>query len=95
MTVTRTCDAALPERLTMAEARATLERLQPVLAGAAGDVALDAAPLRTLDSAALAVLLQAQRTVQARGHRLRLVGAPDKLGHLARMYGVAPLLDLE
>lgn len=95
MNPSRPSDAVLPERLTMTEARATLERLQPVLDRAAGDLVLDATPLRELDSAALAVLLQAQRTLQARGHRLQLVGAPDKLGHLARMYGVAPLLALD
>ncbi|MEK8024698.1 STAS domain-containing protein [Pseudaquabacterium rugosum] len=95
MSLAPTLAAALPERLTMAEARATLARLQPVFDGAQGDLALDATALRELDSAALAVLLHGQRTLQARGHRLQLVGAPGKLGELARMYGVAPLLGLD
>lgn len=99
---------ALPERLTMGEARRTLAQLQQALAaapvatvqartaarGAAADavVVLDAAALRVLDSAALAVLLDCARSARARGARLQLQRVPPKLADLARLYGVDALL---
>ncbi len=82
---------ALPERLTMAEASATLARLAPQLAAAA-DPVLDAAPLKLLDSAALAVLLACQRQAAGQGRALRISGAPPKLRQLAQLYGVDSLL---
>ncbi len=82
---------ALPERVTMAEARATLARLQPLLA-AADEPVIDASALQDLDSAAVAVLLDCQRQAQARGKTLRVTAAPAKLGQLARLYGVEGLL---
>ena len=82
---------ALPERVTMSEARATLARLQPLLA-AADEPVLDASALQDLDSAAVAVLLDCQRQALARGKTLRVTGAPAKLGQLARLYGVEALL---
>ncbi len=84
---------SMPERLTMAEARETLARLQPLLR-AADEPVIDASPLQELDSAALALLMACQREAQARGKRLRVSGAPEKLGQLARLYGVAELLGL-
>lgn len=81
----------LPARLTMAEARATLADLQPRLAAAAQPV-IDASALEDLDTAALAVLLDCQRQAGAQGRRLQVLGAPPKLGQLARLYGVAGLL---
>jgi phospholipid transport system transporter-binding protein len=84
---------SLPARVTMAEARATLARLQPLL-DAADEPVLDASALQELDSAAVAVLLDCQRQAQARGKTLRVTGAPAKLGQLARLYGVEALLGL-
>ena len=84
---------ALPERLTMADARATLERLAPLLA-AADQPVIDASALHDLDSAAVAVLLACQRQAHARGKALQVSGAPAKLSQLAELYGVAPLLGL-
>ena len=84
---------ALPGRVTMAEARATLARLRPLLA-AADEPVIDASALQDLDSAAVAVLLDCQRQALARGKTLRVTGAPAKLGQLAQLYGVAPLLGL-
>ena len=83
----------LPERVTMSEARATLARLQPLLA-AADEPVIDASALQDLDSAAVAVLLDCQRQAHARGKTLRVTGAPAKLGQLARLYGVEALLGL-
>jgi phospholipid transport system transporter-binding protein len=84
---------SLPERVTMSEARATLLRLQPLLA-AADEPVIDASALQDLDSAAVAVLLDCQRQAHARGKTLRVTGAPAKLGQLARLYGVEALLGL-
>lgn len=84
---------ALPERVTMSEARVTLERLRPLLA-AADEPVIDASALHELDSAAVAVLLDCQRQAHARGKSLRVTGAPPKLSQLAELYGVAPLLGL-
>lgn len=84
---------ALPERVTMAEARATLARLQPLLA-AVDEPVIDASALQDLDSAAVALLLDCQRQAHARGKTLRVTGAPAKLGQLARLYGVGELLGL-
>jgi phospholipid transport system transporter-binding protein len=84
---------SLPERVTMAEASATLLRLQPLLA-AADEPVIDASALQDLDTAAVAVLLDCQRQAHARGKTLRVTGAPAKLGQLARLYGVEALLGL-
>jgi len=82
---------ALPVRLTIADAKATLERLVPALA-AAGDAVIDASPLKEMDTSAVAVLLDCQRQAQAAGRPLRIVGAPAKLVDLAKLYGVDSLL---
>lgn len=82
---------ALPAVLTMGEARATLEQLQQAIAADAAPV-LDASALRTLDSAAVAVLLECRRLARAAGKPLQLVGAPARLADLARLYGVEALI---
>lgn len=82
---------ALPERLTMSEGRATLERLLPQLESAS-IAELDASHLRELDSAAVALLLDCQRQARAQGRMLRIIGAPEKLRKLAQLYGVDELL---
>jgi phospholipid transport system transporter-binding protein len=84
---------ALPERLTIAEARATLARLEPLLQAADAPV-LDASALRELDTSAVAVLLDCQRQAHARGLKLQISGAPPKLAQLAQLYGVEGLLAL-
>lgn len=84
---------SMPERVTMAEAHATLARLQPLLQ-AADEPVIDAAPLQALDSSAVALLLACQRAAQARGKRIRVTGAPPKLSQLAKLYGVSELLGL-
>ena len=83
----------LPERLTMADASATLARLAPLLRAAA-DPVLDASALREMDTAALALLLACQRQAAGQGRRLQLTGAPPKLKQLAQLYGVDALLGL-
>lgn len=89
-------DVALPVTLTLAEARQTAAALEAALAAAGTRqmLVIDCADLRTLDSAALSVLLQAQRAARARGRHLRLQAPPPKLQALARLYGVHDLLGL-
>lgn len=82
----------LPAVLTMGEASAALERLQQAIAADAAPV-LDAAALRTLDSSAVAVLLECRRLARAAGKPLQLVAAPTRLAELARLYGVEALIE--
>jgi len=85
---------ALPARITMSDARATLAQLQPLLLAADAPV-IDASALADLDTAAIAVLLDCGRQAQAAGKTLQVVGAPAKLAQLATLYGVADLLALQ
>ena len=71
---------ALPATLTLADASATLAGLLGAIAADPAPV-LDATGLQTLDSAAVAVLLQCRRTALAAGKALQIVGA---LGELLR-----------
>ncbi|WP_088283657.1 lipid asymmetry maintenance protein MlaB [Ideonella sp. A 288] len=84
---------ALPAVLTMSEARETLAQLGTALAADAAPE-IDASGLQSLDTAAVAVLLEIQRQARAAGKPLRITGAPPKLGELARLYGVEALLGL-
>ena len=85
---------ALPAVLTLAEARATLAGLLEAIAGDGAPV-LDASGLQTLDSSAIAVLLECRRVAQAQGKPLQIVGMPPKLGQLAQLYGVGELVGVE
>lgn len=86
---------ALPSELTLHQARGVAEDLLPRLQAAGpGAVRLQASAVCQIDSSALAVLLACQRAVAARGGRLEIEGAPDRLVQLARLYGVAELLGL-
>jgi phospholipid transport system transporter-binding protein len=53
---------------------------------------LDASPLQSFDSSALACLIEARRRVTARGGELTITGLPDRLQRLAQVYGLADLL---
>ena len=82
---------ALPATLTLADASATLASLLEAIAADPAPV-LDATGLQTLDSAAVAVLLQCRRSALAAGKPLQIVGAPPKLSQLAQLYGVDELV---
>jgi phospholipid transport system transporter-binding protein len=84
---------ALPPQLTMTEASQVLERLRPAVES---DPAprIDASALVTLDSSAIALLLECRRVAAAAGKPLPIDGVPPKLADLARLYGVAELLSL-
>jgi phospholipid transport system transporter-binding protein len=84
----------LPETLTLAEARQTAAALEAAIAATptGQTLQIDCSGLRALDSAALSVLLQAQRVARMRGRHLRLHEPPEKLQALAGLYGVQELL---
>ena len=82
---------ALPAQVTMADARAALDQMRLAIES---DPAprLDASGLATLDTSAIAVLLECRRIAAAAGKALPIDGVPAKLTELARLYGVAELL---
>jgi phospholipid transport system transporter-binding protein len=82
---------ALPVAVTMHNASTALRSVQAALAQG-GDLVLDAAALAELDTAAVALLLQARRLANAKGVAFRLQAAPPKLTALAQLYGVESLL---
>jgi phospholipid transport system transporter-binding protein len=82
----------LPAVLTMSEARATAAALVEAIAADPAPV-VDASGLKTLDSAAIAVLLECRRVAQAAGKTLVVQGAPARLGQLVELYGLEGLLD--
>lgn len=86
----------LPATLTLQQAAATSRALDAAVAVAegSGPFTVDATPLVTMDTAAIAVLLQARRTAEAAGRPFAVGGAPAKLVQLAQLYGVAELLAL-
>lgn len=55
---------------------------------------IDCSSLRDFDSTALTLLLSWQKTMQAKGQRISIVNAPEKLKVLASVYGVTALLGL-
>lgn len=79
----------LPSSVTLAEAGALLAQM-------GHDVdTLDAAALTTCDTSAVALLLEARRRAHARGLKLVVRNAPQKLVSLARLYGVDGLMSFE
>ena len=81
--------ATLPETLTLREAPSALAALRQAFAADAAPVwRVDASPLRQLDSAAIAVLLELHRIAATARRRIEVAGAPPKLVELARLYGV-------
>ena len=84
----------LPTTLTSREARVTLRMLKQALQseGSEGPVIVEAGSLQSLDSAALAVLLEVERLAGAWGRAFVVQGVPPKLAALAKLYGVDALL---
>ena len=83
---------ALPQRVTQAEAEATVQGLLAVAQTQPGPMVLDTSALREFDTSALAVILACQRAAIARGVELRVQGLPERAQTLARVYGIAQLL---
>lgn len=84
---------ALPAVLTHAQAQATAQALVSSVQ-AEPQLTLDASALQQFDSSALAVLLAGMRAASAQGGRLTVQGLPARAASLARVYGLADLLQL-
>jgi phospholipid transport system transporter-binding protein len=88
----------LPAEITHAQAAGCLALLLAA-ARAQSDssvtIVIDAAPLVRFDSSALAVLLECRRAVLQNGRPFAIRAMPARLTELARLYGVAELLDQE
>ena len=77
---------ALPARVTVAEAAALSREARGRLRGAPGAWRVDASALRQFDSTCLSLLLELHRA--SGGAEVEVVGAPERLVHLAEAYGV-------
>lgn len=83
----------LPAELTHRQARACAQLLLQGLQGERGSqIVVDAGPLVTFDSSALAVLLECRRAAVAEQKGLVVKSMPTGLASLAGLYGVAELL---
>lgn len=83
----------LPTTLTQTQANDCLEQLtQDVRREPESKVVVDAAPLSSFDSSALAVLLAVRRECARAGKLFAVKGLPDRLRDLAALYGVEGLL---
>jgi phospholipid transport system transporter-binding protein len=76
--------------VTVANANAVLQ--QGLAAIADGQTVIDLAPLTSVDSATVAVLLAWQRAAHLRGVALTLQNIPSSVQSLASLYGVTELL---
>jgi len=70
------------------------DTLPAAISAGSGDLQIDASSLNAFDSSTIALLLHARRLAQAAGRGFSVVGAPEQLGQLARLYGVEELLSL-
>jgi phospholipid transport system transporter-binding protein len=82
----------LPDTLTQVHAQSCLAQLTDGLRVEAEKVVVDAAPLRSFDSAALAVLLELRRECARLGKHFVVQGMPQRLRDLALLYGIEGLL---
>ena len=83
----------LPTTLTQNQAQGCLDALTVgVQHEAESQVVVDAAPLKSFDSSALAVLLALRRECARAGKRFAVQGLPDRLRDLAALYGIEALL---
>ena len=75
--------------------RALLQLQQRIAAlPTAAAVQMDASALASLDTSAIAVMLECRRTALAAGRSFAVLGAPPTITSLARLYGVAGLLGI-
>lgn len=59
---------------------------------AVADIVVDLAGVTEVDSAAVSLLLEWQRTARAASHRVEFINIPANLQSLADLYGVSELL---
>ncbi len=85
----------LPEMLTQTTATACLRELTAKMSAEPAVVVVDAARLGQFDSVALAVLLELRRQALKIGKTFAVASLPERLGNLARLYGIAELLPIQ
>jgi phospholipid transport system transporter-binding protein len=88
----------LPETLTLAQANAAVKAIEAVLGEGHVErvpLVIDATGLRSFDTAAIAVLLEARRLAQAAGRAFVVRGAPPAMVELSGLYGIDALLGFE
>ena len=88
----------LPETLTLAQANGAVRAIEAALGEGSvdrGALVIDASGLRSFDTSAIAVLLEASRLAQAAGRALSVRGAPPAMVELSGLYGVDGLLGFE
>ncbi len=76
--------------MTIAHARAALEA--GLRAIESGETVFDLSAVKEVDSTAVAALLAWQRAAQARGTQFSALNQPASLTSLARLYGVAEIV---
>jgi phospholipid transport system transporter-binding protein len=81
-----------PVSLTMHNAEDGLQSGLEAIARGTGEI--DLSRLEHFDSAVMAALLAWRRAAQSKGLALRILGAPSGVQSLARLYGVAELLEI-
>ena len=85
----------LPVTLTLAQANDAVLSIEHALGQGnveKGALVIDANALRSFDTAAIAVLLEARRLAHAAGRALDVRGAPTAMIELSGLYGVDGLL---
>jgi phospholipid transport system transporter-binding protein len=83
----------LPAKLRHDSAASSVRALSALQAGESDtEVIADASALHEFDSSALAVLLACRRQALANGRTFSVRGLPERLRHLAGLYGVEALL---
>ena len=82
----------LPEALTQTTAKVRLAELVGALTTESAGVVVDASRLGQFDSTALAVLLDLRREALKLGKTFAIRAMPERLGDLARLYGIDALL---
>ncbi len=83
----------LPAAATIDQVPTLREQWSAALAEVgAQELQVQAGAMTSFDTSALALLLDAQRTLQAQGGHLSVHGAPAKFVELAALYGVDALL---
>ena len=85
----------LPETLILGDAAAAVRSLEEALGQGSvekGAFTVDASALRSFDTSAIAVLIEARRLAHAAGRALTVQGAPATLVELSGLYGVDGLL---
>lgn len=86
---------ALEGALDMQSCARLAQELSQAAAAGNANLALDLSAITTVDSAALALLIHAQRAARANGKRLSIANPPASLLTLAHLYGAEQLLSLE